>query len=280
MKEFKPEHMNACKEDFLGNNGIGRYILMPGSDGRAKQIAEKFENVKVKEHSRRHNLYIGELKTPNGKIDVASISSGMGTPSLDIIVNELIRLGAKRFLRVGTAGLLQPHFMKAGDFVIASGAIKDDGATQNYICPEFPAIGSFNYIRAAVIAAERLNYSQKTHVGVVHSKGSLYAREFKTGPMAAKNAEYMKLITDSGAIASEMEAAMLFVLTQIYNQQLSIQKKKKLENHEKICSGAVCVVLGEGDDFGSAEHLARITNEVVDLSIQTIIELKGLEKIC
>lgn len=277
MSDFKPEHMNACKEDFYGNGNIGRYILLPGSDGRAKQIAEKFENVKAKEHSRRHNLYMGELKTANGKIDIASISSGMGTPSLDIIVNELIRLGAKRFLRVGTAGMLQPHYMKAGDFAIASGAIKDDGATHNYTCPEFPALGSFDFINAGLIAAKKLNYTNRTHVGIVHSKGSLYAREFKTGPLAAKNAEYMKLIADSGAIASEMEAAMLFVLTQIYNQQFSVQKKRKLENSEKIASGAICVILGEGDDFGTKEQLAKITNEVVDLSIQTIIELKALE---
>ena len=49
---FKPEHINACPEDFEGNDGIGRYILLPGSDGRAKKMSEKFKNVSVKEHSR------------------------------------------------------------------------------------------------------------------------------------------------------------------------------------------------------------------------------------
>ena len=36
----------------------------------------------------------------------------MGCPSVDIIVTELIMLGARRFVRVGTAGSLQPHAIR------------------------------------------------------------------------------------------------------------------------------------------------------------------------
>jgi len=38
-RHFKPEHINATPEDLAGNNRIGRYILLPGSDGRAQEIA-------------------------------------------------------------------------------------------------------------------------------------------------------------------------------------------------------------------------------------------------
>ena len=90
IPDFKPEHMNVTHEDLRGNNGIGRYVFFPGSDGRAKKIAEEhFKDLKVKEHPRAHNLYTGYLEAGGLKIDVASISSGMGTPSLDIIFNEL-----------------------------------------------------------------------------------------------------------------------------------------------------------------------------------------------
>ena len=57
MKKFHPEHMNACQEDCKGNNGIGRYIFLPDSDGRAKEIAESFSNVTIKDITRRYNLY-------------------------------------------------------------------------------------------------------------------------------------------------------------------------------------------------------------------------------
>ncbi len=273
---FTPEHMNATCEDFQGNNGIGRYVFLPGSDGRAKQISENFCDVTVKEHSRRHNIYKGYMEHNGKKIDVAAVSSGMGTPSLDIIVNELFRLGVKRFLRVGTAGLLQPNYMNAGDFCIGTGAVKDDGATQNYVPPEIPAIASMDMVAAAQRAAEVLNYTSRTHTGLMHSKGSLYAREFKTGPLSEENTRYMKILADSGVLASEMEASMLFTLVTLFNHQMQLKKPSNAPQ-DQVKAGAICVILGEGDDFGTAEMLKKITLEVVDLSLQTVKEMADRE---
>jgi uridine phosphorylase len=273
---FKPEHMNAVCEDFQGNDGIGRYVFLPGSDGRAKQISENFTDVSVKEHPRRHNIYKGYLEHNGNKIEVAAVSSGMGTPSLDIIVNELYRLGVKRFLRVGTAGLLQPKYMKAGDFCIATGAVKDDGASQNYVPPEIPAIASMDIVLAAQKAAEVLDYTSRIHTGLLHSKASLYAEEFKTGPMGQENARYMKILSEAGVLASEMEASMLFTLASMFNHQMNLKTQCNIPaNHVK--AGAICVILGEGDDFGSAEILKKSTLEVVDLSLQTVKELAQKE---
>ena len=273
---FKPEHMNASYEDFEGNNGIGRYVFMPGSDGRAKQIAENFSDVTVKEHSRRHNIYKGTLIHNDKKIDVAAVSSGMGTPSLDVIMNELYRLGAKRFLRVGTAGLLQPDYMKAGDFVIGTGAVKDDGATQTYVPLEIPALASLDFILAAEDAGKALNISSGIHTGMIHSKSSLYAREFKKGPLAKENKEYMKILTDAGVLASEMEASMLFTLATIFNHEMQLKHKSSLPSFQ-IKAGAICLIIGEGDDFGSDEDLKKNTIKVIDFSLQTVKELAGKE---
>ena len=178
----------------------------------------------------------------------------MGTPSLDIIVNELFRLGVKRFLRVGTAGLLQPQYMNAGDFVIGTAAVKDDGATQNYVPAEIPATASMEMVMAAKKAAAALNLSSRTHVGMMHSKGSLYAREFKTGPLSEENSRYMKILADSGVLASEMEASMLFTLASLFNHQMRLESKSH-SSEELVKAGAICTILGEGDDFGSAEML-------------------------
>ena len=164
---FTPEHMTASEKDFEGNNGIGRYVLLPGSDGRAEKIAQNFSDVTVTRHSRRHNVYKGTLEHLGKSIDVAAVSSGMGTPSLDIIVNELGQLGVKRFLRVGTAGLLQPDYMNAGDFVIGTGAVRDDGATP-VLCPPrisghcFDGICSGRYAGSKSTEYER-PYTYRTH---------------------------------------------------------------------------------------------------------------------
>jgi uridine phosphorylase len=274
---FKPEHMNATHADLKGNQGIGRYVFFPGSEGRARKIAETFfKDIKVKPHDRCHNLYTGTLVNGKQKVDVAAISSGMGTPSLDIIMNELLRLGVKRFIRVGTSGLLQPKFMKPGDFVIATGAVRDDGASKCYAPAEFPAIASPDMVVAAEKAAQELGYAKRTHVGLLHSKDSLYGREFaEEGPLLQHNRAYMQTMRDAGVLASEMEASMMFTLAGIY------QHEQRMRGHSlkdcQIKTGVVCVVLGEGSDYGTAEALAKITQEVSEIAVHTILELAKQE---
>ena len=166
--------------------------------------------------------------------------------------------------------------MNAGDFVIGTGAVRDDGATPFYVPPEFPAIASMEFVQAGMQAAKALNMSGRTHTGLIHSKASLYAREFKKGPLTAENTAYMKMLTDAGVLASEMEAAMLFVLAGLFNHEMQLKHRDNDPTHQ-VKAGAMCVILGEGSDFGTAEMLEKITNEVVQLSLQTIRELAARE---
>jgi len=172
MKKFEPIHINATEEDFKGNKKAGRYIFFPGSTGRAKHIAERFSNLKVKEHPRGRNLYLGTIEKDGQKIDVGSVSSGMGTPSLDIICSELLKLGAKRLLRVGSSGALQSDRMKIGDFVVATGSVRDEGASRCYTPLEYPAIAPLDMVYASQLAAKRLKFESKVHTGIIHSKDS------------------------------------------------------------------------------------------------------------
>jgi uridine phosphorylase len=49
---------------------------------------------------------------------VGICATGMGCPSVDLIVTELIMLGGRRFFRVGTCGSLQPKLIRYGDLVV------------------------------------------------------------------------------------------------------------------------------------------------------------------
>ena len=211
--EFKPHHINATVADLEGNDGIGRYIFFPGSDARSQAISEHFSDVRVLESPRKHNLYLGTLQGEAGAaIDVAAISSGMGTPSLDIIMTELFKLGGKRFLRVGTAGSCQPHTLRVGNLVVGTAAVRDDNTSKLYLPAEFPAVASARFVQASIAAAEKLEWEGKTRYGIVHSKDSLYAREFGAGPLAKVSGDYMQLMEASGVLASDMESSHLFVL--------------------------------------------------------------------
>lgn len=265
---FQPHHINATSEDLEGNNGIGRYILLPGSDNRARQIAEHFDKVTIKPHPRQHNLYLGTIKAGNKKIDVASVASGMGCPSMEIILHELFNLGAKRFLRVGTSATLQPSLVPIGHLVNVQASVRDDGTSKHYAPIEVPAIASLEYVTSILVAAEHLDLAEKVHTGIAHCKSSLYARELAAGPLAEEHKAYLNLLIQSGVLATEMETATLFIQSQIYNYQLMHMGDTP---QCRVLAGAILTILGTIDHFDPNVNLsASTTNDAIELSLETV----------
>lgn len=267
---FVPHHINADRSHFEGNGDIGRYIFLPGSDGRAAEIAERFENRRVLTHPRHHNLYLGEIEVNGVKVDVGSVSTGMGCASLDIIVNELLSLGAKRFLRVGTAGSMQPFMIPAGNLVVATSSVRDESTSRQYVPLEVPAVASMEMVLAAHRAVTELGYGERTHFGTVHAKDSLYAREFLVGPMAEQNKAYMQLLRESGVLASEMESSHLFILASLFNYRLSRMGPSR---GNRVMAGAVLGVIGDDRPFASKEDQKRAIDDSIALALESIRQL-------
>lgn len=273
---FKPQHINATQKDLEGNDGIGRYIFLPGSDGRAKEITEHFNKVKVKTHPRGHNLYLGQLDYEGQPIEVAAISSGMGCPSVEIIVHELFKLGAKRFLRIGTAATLQPNFISTGSLVNVLASARDECTSTHYAPLAVPAVASLEFVTAILLAAGRLELAEKLHTGTVHCKSSLYAREFAEGPRALENEQYLNLLAQSGVLATEMETATLFIQTQIYNYQLSHEGYAP-KNH--VLAGAILGIVGTSYMFEESPAVETAIKDSIQLALETIKTLAAQELI-
>lgn len=257
MLPGKPLHINASASDLAGNQGLGRYIFLTGSDSRARQIGEQFNNLSVLNHPRQHNLYLGTIPGQDQSIDVAAISTGMGGSSADIIVNELIMLGAKRMLRIGTAGSLQPEHIRVGDVVIATGAVRDDKASWDYIYQEYPALASMEYLIASGRALATGQNNPNTHFGIIHSKSSLYAREFHLS-LTPENDQYMNTMRKAGVLASEMECAQLFVLSSLMNARIYPAKG------QAILCGCMLTIIGDVKSFSSQK---KVINKAIDNTI-------------
>lgn len=263
-------HLNAHRADFVGNGSIGRYVLLPGSDGRAEQIAARLDGVTVKSSDRRLNCYFGSFATPERNLDVAVVSTGMGCPSMDIVLSELLALGARRFLRLGTAGSLQKGVVCYGDLVIATGAVRDEGTTRNYAPLEFPAIADADVVGALKTAAVQTGV--RVHAGVVHCKDSLYAREFGHGPLSERNHAYMQILTQCGALASEMETAQLFI-----RSQLEVQSGRfETGAPDRVKSGALLAIIGDTEPFESRNH-DLVMSTLIDTGLRALGELAKQE---
>jgi uridine phosphorylase len=122
-------------------------------------------------------------------------------------------IGVHTVIRIGTCGGMQPPLM-AGDRVIPTGAVRQEGTTGQYIYPEFPAVPDFDVTAALRAASEEQR--GKTWLGVVQSKDSLYGQH-SPGRMpvhAELHAKYEAWIR-AGALASEMECAAVFIVAQV-----------------------------------------------------------------
>ena len=147
----------------MSENDVGRYVLLPGDPARTDKIAQYFDNPQLVAFNREYKTWTGTL---NG-VKVSVMSTGMGGPSTAIGLEELYKIGADTFIRVGTCGGIDLD-VKAGDLVIASGAIRKEGTSREYTPIEFPAVADFHLTSILVKSAQKLDYPY--HVGIVECK--------------------------------------------------------------------------------------------------------------
>ncbi len=186
-----------------------KYAILPGDPGRVEKIAQYLdEPVKIGQN-REYTTYLGKLEGEN----VLVMSTGMGGPSTAIGVEELFMTGVTNFVRVGTCGGMNMEVI-GGDLVIATGAIKMDGTSDEYVPKEFPAVANFQLTQSLVDAAKEKGY--RYHTGVVHCKDSFYGQhDPERMPVGYELINKWNAYIKANALASEMESATLFTVSQI-----------------------------------------------------------------
>jgi 5'-methylthioadenosine phosphorylase/purine-nucleoside phosphorylase len=186
-----PIHVRAEPGDYA------EACLLPGDPLRAKYIAETYFDDPVQRNSERGML--GYTGTWEGK-PISVQSTGMGCPSAAIVIEELVQLGVKRLVRVGTCGGLQPD-LALGDLIVAVSAVAADQTVATYVDhePHSPT-ASWEIVHEAVHTAKQVGQSMR--VGPVVSSDVFY------NPDGGQYERWSK----RGILGVEMEAAVLFTL--------------------------------------------------------------------
>lgn len=188
---------------------VGRYVLLPGDPGRCAPIAALFDDAAMVARNREYETWTGTL---DGE-PVSVTSTGIGCPSAAIAMEELARVGAEVFIRVGTSGSMQHHIVP-GDLGVVSAAIRDEGTSSHYMPIEFPAVADVGVTVALAEGAR--STGRRVHVGISQSKDSFYGQhEPERMPVASRLADRWKAWMAGGAICSEMEAAALYVVAAV-----------------------------------------------------------------
>ena len=190
----------------VGKGDVGEYVILPGDPKRCQKIAQYFDDPKLVGDSREFVTYTGYIEG----VKVSVTSTGIGGPSASIAMEELVKCGAKKFIRVGTCGGIDID-VKGGDVVVATGAIRFEGTTKEYCPIEFPAVSDLEITNELVQACK--NSSNNYHVGVVQCKDAFYGQH---QPDKLPNSHELLQKWESwkrmGAKASEMESAALFIV--------------------------------------------------------------------
>ena len=234
----------------LKKGDVGRYVLLPGDPGRCEVIASHFDNPKLMAYNREYKTCTGTLL--GEKVSVTS--TGIGCPSTAIAIEELIQIGADTFIRVGTSGGMQP-VERPGDLAIITAAIRDEGTTLHYMPIEFPAVADFEVVMALKEAATRLH--NRYFLGITQSKDSFYGQHNpERMPVASHLLDRWKAWKMGGAICSEMESAVLFILGSIYRKR----------------TGGVMLIMGnqEADDPAVRKGIQDNLDNLIATAIESV----------
>ena len=229
---------------------VGRYCILPGDPGRCEKIAAYFDDPVKVQSNREYTTYSGKLL--GEKVSVCS--TGIGGPSAVIAMEELAAIGADTFIRVGTCGGIALQ-VKSDDVVIATGAVRHEGASREYAPIEFPAVSDYHVQEALVASAKALG--KPWHAGVVQCKDSFYGQhdpeQMPVGDELLKKWDaWMKL----GCKASEMESAALFIVA----------------SARGVRAGSDFLVMGNQERVkrGMENHITHDTEGAIQVAIEAL----------
>ncbi len=195
-----------------GPGDVAPYVLTPGDPDRVPRIAKYWNEARPVATHREYVTYTGKYRGA----PISAVSTGIGGPAAAIAIEELLTLGAHTFIRVGTTGALQ-EWIRVGDVIINTGAVRFDGASNAYAMPEYPAVASYEVVLALVTAAEELNV--RYHVGLAASTADFYVGQGRPGfnnyqPPWAR--DIVNTLSSMNVLNFEMEAATIYTIANVH----------------------------------------------------------------
>jgi len=218
-------------------------VIVCGPPERALSISQMLDAPRPLSKNREYHSYFGTFKNS----PVLVISHGIGAPGAAICFRELIDVGAKTIVRVGTAGSLQ-NKIGAGDIVIPEYAIRNDGTTRLMVPENFSAESDEDLTQTLTTIL--------TKKAAKFLKGSILTSDLFYPELLDPQLEYY---SKAGVLAVEMECSALFVLGKIH----------------RVRTAAILVMDGNPLRWKEGEYVPR-SEEVrngLELSSLAVLEL-------
>ncbi len=242
---------------------VAPYVFLCGDPARVPRIAAHFEQAETVADVREYRVLTGA----RSGVELTAASTGIGAPGAAVLIEELLKLGAHTFVRIGNSGGLAPE-LELGDLVVTTGAVRDDGTSRAYVTPEYPAVSDHRLVGALLDAAHARGV--RCHAGVTWSLDAFYMRnalQGAGGELASmsvggywprENAQKLLDLRDAGVLNMEMEAGVLLTLAGLFGAR----------------AGAICVVSDRTPWPGPSDiALDRNMDACIEVALEAMLKV-------
>lgn len=246
-------------ENFLPITGlavgsVSADVIVCGDPNRATKISQRLTDAKLLSDRREYRVFQGL----SGATTVTVCSHGVGAPGAAIAFEELIAAGAKRIIRLGTCGGLQPG-IRSGHLIIATAAVQNTGHGRESVPAGYPAVADPQLSMALQEAAEK---SKHPHIaGLVLTRDGFY------GGVNMPTVPDYQIMSAANVQAVEMECAALFIVGSLRH----------------VRTAAILVVdgnvLANAETMDSYDPHQKVVAEAIESTIDiTLAALRNLNK--
>ncbi|MBO8435820.1 MAG: nucleoside phosphorylase [Spirochaetes bacterium] len=183
----------------LSPGDIGEYVLLPGDPARSNRVAAYLDDAHLVAENREHRTFTGYYKG----VRISVTSTGMGCPSTAIACEELINIGAKCLVRIGSTAALQEG-ISIGDLIVSTGSMKNEGTSRFYVPDVFPAVPDFDFTRAIIDTARDM----QKECGY----GFFYGINASDDAFYGETPEWIGKLHDLGVLNVEMESSAIYTV--------------------------------------------------------------------
>lgn len=203
-------HLKLSKSQLQG----ATKVLLPGDPDRVPFIGQFLTRFTPLAQCREFHSGLGYW----GEEPILVCSTGIGGASSAITIEELALLGLKTYIRIGTTGAIQAP-IEAGDILIPTAAVRQDGASRHIAPLSYPAVANFELVRNLMDSARKAGI--RAHQGVILSSDTFYQGQgrqdgYLKGLVPYDLENRLEYWQKMGIMAYEMEAATVLTQTSVY----------------------------------------------------------------
>jgi len=217
-------HLNLLPED------LAPTIILVGDKDRVPLVSQHFDRIDIKKQKREFNTHTGWI----GNKRITVISTGIGSPNIDIVMNELdalvnidlsnrhvySNLSSLNFIRIGTSGSIHPD-IDVDQIVISAMAVGTDDLGDYYQSKKInhPLLPSWSYITERY-PFDLKNFTPKYTEGITLTCSGFYAPQGRTLRIAPAytipiNGLHLEKINGFSFTNLEMETAAIYLMADL-----------------------------------------------------------------